>query len=236
MDRIIDVKYLLAFGIDLCDLIFCRHVIRHQTIVPCASLPSIPPSHSSAINGWFVNLCVWANYNLFALIKLGLGNEKLATYCFHSQLPTKIISKHSPSVAISSGRSSFVFRRFPLIFERVLHHRIIIIIDHHFPLHIPIPIHLAAATIYTADKSTVPFRYWKSLIPIIRMLSLCLNHNNVQWDVPNFVFATNFILILTYYSYSFILRLDTPWRLSQSAIHCIEQPSSPMNYHQHDPP
>lgn len=101
---------------------------------------------------------------------------------------------------------------------------------------IPIPIHLAAATIYTADKSTVPFRYWKSLIPIIRMLSLCLNHNNVQWDVPNFVFATNFILILTYYSYSFILRLDTPWRLSQSAIHCIEQPSSPMNYHQHDPP
>lgn len=135
MDRIIDVKYLLAFGIDLCDLIFCRHVIRHQTIVPCASLPSIPPSHSSAINGWFVNLCVWANYNLFALIKLGLGNEKLATYCFHSQLPTKIISKHSPSVAISSGRSSFVFRRFPLIFERVLHHRIIIIIDHHFPLH-----------------------------------------------------------------------------------------------------
>lgn len=152
----------------------------------------------------------------------------MATYCFHSQLPAKIIPIHSPSVAISSGRrlSSGDLPSPLLIFDRVLHHRIIIIIDHHFPP----PFGL---TLHCADKSTVPFWYCKSLIPIIRMLSFCLNHNNVQWDVPNFVFATNFILILTYYSYSFILHFDTP---------CLLYPhSSPMNYHQrqqqqHDPP
>lgn len=96
-----------------------------------------------------------------------MRNEKLATYCFHFQV-RMMLNWFS--------LSPFRYRLLP-------------------------PRLCLRSWWYTTTTAAADKRHG----PIIRIgnlgyhyakCSFCLNHNNVQWDVPNFVSETNFILIL----------------------------------------